>query len=303
VTACRRTGVVAVVLGVAGMLSAFLAGPAGAHGATGNPVSRAVVCGPEGGSGARSKACLAAAAVSGAQALADWDNVRVADVGGRDRQVIPDGRLCSGGIDRFKGLDLARADWPATRLVSGAGFTFKYRASIPHRGAFRLYVTKNGYNPSHGLRWSDLEVRPFLAVTDPVLKNGSYVAGGRLPKGKTGRHLIYTIWQTSTTPDTYYSCSDVVFGGSGTGGGNAGGKISKAPTSAAPTKAAPTKAAPTGATPAKDVTLTPAAARDDAAGGRGNGILPLAAGGAGLLVLVLGATVVLVRRTGPGRHS
>jgi chitin-binding protein len=35
---------------------------------------------------------------------------------------------------------------------------------------------------------------------------------GRLPAGRTGRHLIYTIWQNSDTPDTYYSCSDVLFG-------------------------------------------------------------------------------------------
>lgn len=35
---------------------------------------------------------------------------------------------------------------------------------------------------------------------------------GRLPAGKTGRQLIYTIWQNSDTPDTYYSCSDVIFG-------------------------------------------------------------------------------------------
>jgi chitin-binding protein len=34
---------------------------------------------------------------------------------------------------------------------------------------------------------------------------------GRLPTGRTGRHLIYTVWQNTDTADTYYSCSDVVF--------------------------------------------------------------------------------------------
>jgi chitin-binding protein len=50
---------------------------------------------------------------------------------------------------------------------------------------------------------------------------------GKLPKGRTGRHMIYTIWQTSSTPDTYYSCSDVTFGSASvapSGSGSAGGE-------------------------------------------------------------------------------
>jgi chitin-binding protein len=282
---------VAVVLGVAGTLSAIPAGPAGAHGAMGNPASRAVVCGPDGGAGARSKACRAAAAKSGAQAFDHWDDIRVAGVAGRDRQVIPDGRLCSGGLDRFRGLDLARTDWPATRLVAGALFTFRYREAIPHQGSFRLYITKNGYHPSHVLRWADLEAKPFLTVTDPKISDGSYVARGRLPKGKTGRHLIYTIWQTSSTPDTYYSCSDVVFGG----GARKGTATAPTRTPRPRTDVAGAKADPSAA-PATGVVLTPVADRKDDAGGGRSGLLPMAVGGAGLGALVLAAVVMLVRR-------
>jgi predicted carbohydrate-binding protein with CBM5 and CBM33 domain len=142
---------------------------------------------------------------------AAWDDLRLAGVRGRDRQVIPDGRLCSAGLPAYRGLDLPRADWPATKLTAGARYTFKYRGTIPHKGTFRLYVTKPGYDPTKPLKWSDLEAKPFLQVTDPALRDGSYVFKGTLPKGRTGRHLIYTIWQNSDTPDTYYSCSDVVF--------------------------------------------------------------------------------------------
>jgi chitin-binding protein len=35
---------------------------------------------------------------------------------------------------------------------------------------------------------------------------------GRLPAELSGRHVIFAIWQNSSTPDTYYSCSDVIFG-------------------------------------------------------------------------------------------
>jgi chitin-binding protein len=33
---------------------------------------------------------------------------------------------------------------------------------------------------------------------------------GKLPADRSGRHLLYIVWQTTSTPDTYYSCSDLV---------------------------------------------------------------------------------------------
>ncbi|SEG87808.1 chitin-binding protein [Nonomuraea solani] len=199
------------------LTTALVTGPAGAHGALENPLSRAAACGPESPKTAKSAACRAARA--GSSGLpGDWDNLRVANVAGRDRQVIQDGRLCSAGIPAFKGLDLARADWPATTLRPGARFTFKYRGTIPHKGTFRLYVTKAGYDPAKPLKWSDLERKPFLKATDPKLTDGSYAIKGRLPD-RNGRHLIYTIWQNSDTPDTYYSCSDVIFSAARNSGG------------------------------------------------------------------------------------
>jgi len=71
-------------------------------------------------------------------------------------------------------------------------------------------MTKDGYSPTRPLRWADLDDAPFLTVNNPPLKNGAYTMTGKLPAGRTGRHLIYTVWQTN--PDTYYSCSDVNFG-------------------------------------------------------------------------------------------
>jgi chitin-binding protein len=208
--------------------------PASAHGTLENPVSRAAACGNERPKTARSAACKAAVKVSGASMRGAWDNLRVANVAGKDRQVIPNGKLCSGGLPAFSGLDLARADWPATKLRTGAAFTFRYRGTIPHKGTFRMYVTKDSYDPTKPLRWADLEQRPFLKATDPKMADGSYVMKGRLPSGKSGRQLIYTIWQNSDTPDTYYSCSDVVFGTGGGGAVAAGTELAAAETGPAP---------------------------------------------------------------------
>ncbi|MEV6841027.1 lytic polysaccharide monooxygenase, partial [Streptomyces sp. NPDC051133] len=211
-----RPSVMAAAVAASALLVPWAAGPAQAHGAPTDPVSRVYACSPAGGA-ARTAACRAAIAANGGPFTA-WDNLRVAGVGGRDRQVIADGRLCSGGLPAYRGLDLARRDWPATRLTPGGRLTVTYASTIAHEGTFELYLTKPGYDPGRPLAWSDLPERPFAEVTDPPLKNGAYHIGATLPKDRTGRQMLYTIWRNSSTPDTYYSCSDVVFPARGTGG-------------------------------------------------------------------------------------
>jgi chitin-binding protein len=204
----------AITLLAAGLLAALpallAAGPARAHGATDEPVSRTWACAPDGPYVA-SQACQDALAASGREAFDDWDYLHVAGVAGRDREVVPDGRLCSGGVPGYAGLDLPGTRWPTTTVDPDADITFRYRTTIPHQGSFRLYVTADGYDPAQPLRWADLEPEPFLTVADPPLAGGAYEFEGRLPS-KDGRHVIYTIWQNTDTPDTYYSCSDVSFG-------------------------------------------------------------------------------------------
>nr|WSZ98609.1 lytic polysaccharide monooxygenase [Streptomyces sp. NBC_00857] len=208
----------AVPLLLAGLTASITltAGPAYAHGAPTDPVSRVAACGPEGEQRTRSAACRAAVTANGGQAIGAWDNLRIADVNGRDRQVVPDGQLCSGGLDAYKGLDLARTDWPATTLRAGAAFTLTYESTIPHEGTFSLYLTREGDDPATALTWDDLDPQPFITAKDPQLENGAYRITGALPDGRTGRHVLYTVWRNSSTPDTYYSCSDVVFPGSDT---------------------------------------------------------------------------------------
>lgn len=210
----RAIGSAVAAVSVALLCVAVTAGPAGAHGAPSSPISRSFACGSEGGANARTPACQAARAAGDREAFKTWDFLRVANVKGRDREMIPDGELCSAGIARFRGLDLPRADWPATTLRSGDRMTMRYRATIAHKGEFRVFLTNETYDPGQPLRWSNLDNQPFLTVTDPPLRSGAYKIDLRLPSGKTGRHLMYVIWQNSDTPDTYYSCSDVVFSAS-----------------------------------------------------------------------------------------
>ncbi|MFH9863457.1 lytic polysaccharide monooxygenase [Streptomyces sp. NPDC017202] len=197
-------------------LPVLVASPAAAHGSMGDPVSRVAQCYAEGPESPRSNACKAAVAAGGTQALYDWNGIRIGDAAGRHRELIPDGRLCSANNAAFKGLDLARADWPATSVRGGAS-TFAYRVTAPHKGTFTVYVTKPGYDPAQPLAWSDLDLEhPVATATDPVAAGGFYTFSGTLPE-RSGRHVLYAVWQRSDSPEAFYSCSDVAFDGAESG--------------------------------------------------------------------------------------
>ncbi|MGW1465754.1 lytic polysaccharide monooxygenase auxiliary activity family 9 protein [Streptomyces sp. NPDC002308] len=228
-TFARRVAPV-LALGVAPVgLTVLLAGPAAAHGTLTDPVSRVSACYAEGPENPKSAACKAAVAAGGTQALYDWNGVNLAAAAGRHREVIPDGKLCSAGNEKFKGLDLPRADWPSSPMSSGK-HTFAFRATAPHKGTFSLYLTKPGYDPTKPLTWANLQEKPFATATDPQLTDGSYLFDGTVPQA-SGRQLIYTIWQRSDSTEAFYACSDVVFGGEGSSGGAA------APAATAPSEA------------------------------------------------------------------
>ncbi|MEU8828486.1 lytic polysaccharide monooxygenase [Streptomyces sp. NPDC048636] len=285
-----RTAAAAALLGaVPCLLTALAAGPAAAHGAPTDPVSRTVACSPEGGADARSAACAAAGRASGPGAE-HWDNLRVAGVNGEDRRRIPDGKLCSAGLDAYRGLDLPRDDWPSTRLTAGKELTLTYRSTIPHTGTFELYLSKKGYDPKQPLTWSDLEAKPFAKATDPALVDNAYRIKAKLPSDRTGRQMLYTVWRNTSTPDTYYSCSDVVLTAPSDG-----------KTSPARQPERPPRSSPAGQTPAARHAAADASPDAGTDGDDGDSTTPVLLT-SGAAVLVLGAAVAAtVRRRRPNR--
>ncbi|MFE3514333.1 lytic polysaccharide monooxygenase [Streptomyces sp. NPDC059166] len=330
-TARRRAAGTVVTLGAVPLaLTGLAAAPAAAHGSLSDPVSRVSACFAEGPENPRSGACQAAVAAGGTQALYDWNGVNIANAAGNHRQLIPDGELCSAGNDKFKGLDLPRADWPSTPMKAGP-HTFRFRATAPHKGSFELYLTKPGYDPAQPLKWSDLREEPFATATDPTLQDGSYVFDGTVPQA-SGRQLVYTVWQRSDSPEAFYACSDVVFGGEGSGSGDVAAV--PAPAASAPSEedieegagkssvehhghgdddpstnsevtgaAAPAEAAGANA-PEPDSAASPAkpapAGEVLAETGGGGSTSYLAMGGAAALALGAGALFVSVRRRASG---
>ncbi|MGW8065714.1 lytic polysaccharide monooxygenase auxiliary activity family 9 protein [Streptomyces ziwulingensis] len=221
-SASRRVAAVAVA-GLAPLaLTTLAAAPASAHGSMGDPVSRVSQCHAEGPESPQSDACKAAVAAGGTQALYDWNGIRIGNAAGKHQELIPDGKLCSANDPAFKGMDLARADWPATGVSSGS-YTFKYRVTAPHKGTFKVYITKPGYDPAGPLGWGDLDLSaPVATATDPVASDGFYTFSGTLPE-RSGKHLLYAVWQRSDSPEAFYSCSDVSFGGDGGGAADGAG--------------------------------------------------------------------------------
>lgn len=199
----------AAVAAAAGLLPFLSAAPALAHGAPTTPISRTAACAAGGGTATGTAACKAARAANGGP-FGTFDNLRVANVDGDDKKFVPDGKLCSGGVDDFKGLDLARDDFPSTTVTGGRSLAVKYRATLPHEGSFRFYLTRQGFDPAKKLAWGDLGGK-LAEIKDPPLRDGAYQMSVKLPADRTGRHILYIVWQTSSTADTYYSCSDLVF--------------------------------------------------------------------------------------------
>jgi chitin-binding protein len=209
----RRTTAAAGAIGAAALLlGALTPGSAAAHGALNTPVSRVSGCYAEGPENPKSQVCKDLVADSGTQPLYDWNEVNIANADGQSRTIIPDGHLCSANRDKYRALDWARTDWPATPVAAGRS-SVSFRVTAPHRGTMTLYITKQGYDPTKPLKWSDLDTAAPIATYDtvPSAPSGYYTFTATLP-ARTGRQLIYQVWQRSDSPEAFYGCADVVFG-------------------------------------------------------------------------------------------
>jgi chitin-binding protein len=156
-------------------------------------------------------------------AMWNWNGLYRERVGGNHQAAIPDGQLCSGGRtggDRYAALDNP-GQWRAAQVNNR--FTFRVHDQARH-GAdyYRIYVTRQGFNPvTDRLAWRNLELVADTGVvppgagtpeSDPAL-NGVTVSIDVNAPGRTGRHIVYMIWQASHFDQSFYSCSDVVFPG------------------------------------------------------------------------------------------
>jgi chitin-binding protein len=187
---------------------------AAAHGSAEYPISRQYGCYKNN----NQPACQAAGQFS-SQAVYDWNGVNQANANGNHRAVIPDGKLCAGGLPLFVGFDLPRNDWQTTTWAPGADgkYEYRYHATAPHAAKnFQFFMTRDGFNPgARALLWSDLDLVAEVQGSEiQRTADQRFVMKVSLPR-RTGKHIVFTAWQRSDSPEAFYACSDVNFGGDG----------------------------------------------------------------------------------------
>lgn len=194
--------------------------PTFAHGTVISPPSRVWNCYQENPERPESAACIAAVASHGTQPLYDWNEINQGMANGEHRSVVPDGNLASGGRpEKYGGMDQVRTDWVATPVTPGP-LIVTWSNSAPHATAYYdVYITTEDWSPDQPLTWDKLEL---LVRTTPSPADPEANIPVTLPN-RTGRHVIYSVWQRSDSPEAFYSTSDVDFGGGTTSTPEAGG--------------------------------------------------------------------------------
>ena len=198
---------------------------ASGHGSVSDPVSRVYRIFQDNPETPRSDVSAAAIAVAGTQAFYDWHEVsRV--VPGYDPEsiapyqaIIPNGQLAGAGREKYAGLNLVRADWPATPVNPGP-YPVEFDAWVPHDPSYFLaFITRDGWSPDQPLRWEDLESLPGA---DRAVRDENYYRFNVDFPQRSGHHVLFVIWQRiDPAGEVFFSASDIDFG-DGTGNGNVG---------------------------------------------------------------------------------
>ncbi|HEU5111065.1 MAG TPA: lytic polysaccharide monooxygenase [Micromonosporaceae bacterium] len=155
-------------------------------------------------------------------AMWNWNGNLRDGVGGTPAAIqagTPNGQICSNGraqAPRYNSLD-AVGNWQATNV--GSSFTARIFDQASH-GAdfFRFYVTRQGFNPiTTAPGWSDLELVATVPNT-PASQWQQVTSGVQLNvpisfSGRSGRHILVSIWQASHADQVYIWCSDINVGG------------------------------------------------------------------------------------------
>jgi predicted carbohydrate-binding protein with CBM5 and CBM33 domain len=243
---------------VAGALVAAVAlvgappGPAFAHGNVISPASRNYGCFARWGDRFQDPAMATEdpmcyqAWQADPNAMWNWNGLFREQVAGNHQGAVPDGQLCSAGhtqSGRYNAMD-AVGDWKAAPV--GNTFTVQLFDQALHGADYIwVYVTNPGFDPrTRAPKWSDLtrvaEVGKTPAAQWTPVDGGVRIDLPVALSGRTGRAMVYTIWQASHLDQSYYFCSDIDFGG----GGTATTPPTTAPTTPPPATTPPTTTPP-----------------------------------------------------------
>lgn len=178
------------------------------HGSMLQPISRVYTIFLENPQNPKLPSSQAAVAARGTQPFYDWHEVNNLVPQRNYQELIPDGTLPGAGRDKYAGLNLTRTDWPSTEVSPGP-YQCVFDAPTPHNpNTFTAYLTKEGYDPSQPLKWSDLVEIPI----SNFYQDGNYYKFVVDFPQRTGRHVLYVIWQRiDPAGEAFFSTSDLIF--------------------------------------------------------------------------------------------
>jgi chitin-binding protein len=194
----RKLSLLGVAVGAAALTVTTSVPLAYGHGYTNAPISRAKHC--------------ANGTVQNCGPI-QWEPQSVEGPKGFPARGPADGKLCSAGLAQFDQLNDQRGGaWPATRLVSGQSYTFRWRLTAAHATTdFKYYITKQGWNQSAPLTRAALDLNPFLTKSLGGARPPADSAHTGTVPNRTGRHMILAVWTIADTGNAFYQCSDVQF--------------------------------------------------------------------------------------------
>lgn len=134
-----------------------------------------------------------------------------AGAGGAPGQGPFDGKIASGGHERFSALDVQTATrWHMTE-IKDRNIAFKWDYTAVHPATKHEYfITRDGWNPNVALSRASFEGTPFCAVDgrgekpEPGTPHNCVI-----PDSKTGQHVILAIWTVNDTAAAFHNVADV----------------------------------------------------------------------------------------------
>ncbi|WP_087510566.1 lytic polysaccharide monooxygenase [Cellulomonas iranensis] len=217
--ALARLGRLALAVPLALAVTGVVASSASAHGSVTDPPTRNYGCWERWGDDhlnpqmAQLDPMCWQAFQENPQTMWNWNGLYREGVGGQHQAVIPDGQLCSGGRTQnglYASLDEV-GPWVAKQVPTT--FTLTLTDGAKHGADYlRIYVSKPGFDPTtEALGWGDLDL---VKETGRYGTTGLYQTDVDLT-GRSGRAVLFTIWQASHLDQPYYLCSDIQIGGGG----------------------------------------------------------------------------------------
>ncbi|MDV5225444.1 lytic polysaccharide monooxygenase [Providencia rettgeri] len=125
----------------------------------------------------------------------------------------PDGKIASGGIERFSDLDEQNPTrWHKIDMKTGKN-TFTWFLTMQHSSAnWRFFITKNGWDQSAPLTRATFELTPFCRRDDngtmPPLRTDIEFSCD-IPTDREGYHVILATWDVADTQNAFYQVIDV----------------------------------------------------------------------------------------------